>query len=309
VKNGPSFSHFYIQARVILMLMGACIYVKEDCENILSLLDDFIKEDFLRVDEAGLWVNPKQPLGLGWTPLIDIDKPGSPNPSTNPSLPFPFSARQLAATMLGGAAGIIQDRFGAWNCGPDESTLAYLDEQATKAKEVLRLAYQAYRDAQAIVGSLDPALELQADEAKREYEAVKKKARAALGLEKMAESLELQEARRASETASQRAEDEMRAWRKKIVCQLLGTLDAAPEVAHTQELHQQEQKNIKGSQETAEQRQERRYKMCIDRGLKMPDNDYANLPRGIGSIAEIEGVKRQTFAADVKKHINRINGR
>ena len=63
------------------------------------------------------------------------------------------------------------------------------------------------------------------------------------------------------------------------------------------------------SKESQEQRQERRYKMCIDAGLKMPDNDYATLPRGIGDLATREGIKRQSFSEDVKAHIRRLNGR
>ncbi len=59
--------------------------------------------------------------------------------------------------------------------------------------------------------------------------------------------------------------------------------------------------------ETAEQRQARRYQACIDAGLTLPDNDYAALPRGIGEVAKKEGIKRQSFAEDVKAHIRRLH--
>lgn len=58
-----------------------------------------------------------------------------------------------------------------------------------------------------------------------------------------------------------------------------------------------------------ERRQERRYQMCLDANLKMPPNDYARLPRGIGALAKKEGITRQAFSEDVKAHIRRLNGR
>jgi hypothetical protein len=61
--------------------------------------------------------------------------------------------------------------------------------------------------------------------------------------------------------------------------------------------------------ETAVQRQARRYQMCIDYGLTMPTNDYARMPNGIRHVAAIEKVTRQAFADDLKKHINRMNGK
>ncbi len=60
--------------------------------------------------------------------------------------------------------------------------------------------------------------------------------------------------------------------------------------------------------ETAEQRQKRRYQACVDAGLKMPSDDYAHLPRGIGKLAKAEGITRPAFAQDIKAHIRRLNG-
>ncbi|MEX8501827.1 MAG: hypothetical protein AB3X41_02125 [Leptothrix ochracea] len=60
---------------------------------------------------------------------------------------------------------------------------------------------------------------------------------------------------------------------------------------------------------TTENRQARRYQMCLDAGLTMPTDDYAHLPRGIGALARQEGITRQAFSEDVKAHIRRLNGR
>jgi hypothetical protein len=63
------------------------------------------------------------------------------------------------------------------------------------------------------------------------------------------------------------------------------------------------------AKETADDRQARRYQMCIGANLTMPTNDYAFMPRGIGAVAKREGITRQAFVEDVKAHINRINSK
>jgi hypothetical protein len=57
--------------------------------------------------------------------------------------------------------------------------------------------------------------------------------------------------------------------------------------------------------EPAHVRQARRYQMCLDAGLPMPKDDYSAMPRGIGKVAESEGILRQSFTQDVKAHIRR----
>ena len=52
-------------------------------------------------------------------------------------------------------------------------------------------------------------------------------------------------------------------------------------------------------------RQARRYQMGIDADLKMPTDDYAPMPRGIGKLAKIEKISRQAFTEDLKAHIRR----
>lgn len=58
--------------------------------------------------------------------------------------------------------------------------------------------------------------------------------------------------------------------------------------------------------ETKQQRQDRRLKACIDAGLPMGTKAaLSRLPDGIGEVAKHEGVKRQTFTADVKAALER----
>ena len=59
----------------------------------------------------------------------------------------------------------------------------------------------------------------------------------------------------------------------------------------------------KVTKESAAERNRRRYQMCIDAGLNMPDNDYAQLPDGIKDMAAKEGISRQAFSKSVKAHI------
>jgi hypothetical protein len=38
----------------------------------------------------------------------------------------------------------------------------------------------------------------------------------------------------------------------------------------------------------------------------MPADDYAWLPRGIGILAQAEGITRQAYSEDVKAYINQL---
>ena len=61
--------------------------------------------------------------------------------------------------------------------------------------------------------------------------------------------------------------------------------------------------------ENAEQRQSRRWQMCLDAGLSMPQDTYAHLPRGINKIAKAEGIKRQALAQDLNAYRERLFGK
>lgn len=61
--------------------------------------------------------------------------------------------------------------------------------------------------------------------------------------------------------------------------------------------------------ENAEQRQARRWQMCLDAGLSMPQDTYAQLPRGINEIAKAEGITRQALAQDLNAYRERLFGK
>ena len=74
---------------------------------------------------------------------------------------------------------------------------------------------------------------------------------------------------------------------------------------HTAQQNSEGATPVRGSVESQIARQSRRYQMGIDADLKMPTDDYAPMPRGIGKLAEMEKITRQSFTEDVKAHIRR----
>lgn len=66
-------------------------------------------------------------------------------------------------------------------------------------------------------------------------------------------------------------------------------------------------KSASSKLESKEQRQDRRLQACIDAGLQMQLSHLSRLPDGIGKLAEKEGIKRQSFSADVKAALERKN--
>ena len=57
--------------------------------------------------------------------------------------------------------------------------------------------------------------------------------------------------------------------------------------------------------EMPHEKNRRRWQMCIDAGLTMPDTDYKPLPKGIGLLAKKEGISQQAFSKSVKAHLAR----
>ena len=77
------------------------------------------------------------------------------------------------------------------------------------------------------------------------------------------------------------------------------TNDTKPQAAQTLPANTEPEPVV----EVPEDEPRRRYQMCIDAGLEMPDNDYAKLPAGINLLAEKEGISKQAFSKSVKKHL------
>ena len=128
-------------------------YSRSVFEAILGR-DDVSRQEFV-CDDKGVWVKQVDSAGsLEWHPLSEITGPSVPNPLDEPWLPFPFTARQLAALMIDGWGHFIREKYGDWDHGPDSDGLANLGPRAGKAREALMAAYEAYRRAQRLAPSL-----------------------------------------------------------------------------------------------------------------------------------------------------------
>jgi hypothetical protein len=93
-----------------------------------------------------------------WKPCCELDGPDTPDCKKAPGLPIPFTANELAAFMIEGVGAYILLQFGDWETGPNNDELSALGIQANKAREALRLAYDAYRSAERAVAKFDKEL-------------------------------------------------------------------------------------------------------------------------------------------------------
>lgn len=175
----------------------------------------------LTVKHDGVWSDGWGNDTLDWHPYVELDEPITKSPAHHPYLPFPLSARDLAAFMLDGLGYFVRSRFGEWADGPCEEILNEMPAKALTAKHAIRCAFQAYREALAEVGDLDPAFEQRVTELRSIEDSARIEARAQLGFEKMAESSLYKEASEATRQARRNADAAAAAWRKKMVQRLL----------------------------------------------------------------------------------------
>lgn len=118
-------------------------------------------DEYVSLDERGVWPSvPFDPLlpveteELRWRPAqVFKDDLSSPDVLSTPALPFPFTARELAAFMLGGVGYFVAERYGAWNDGPNAEILGELDPSANRARAAVVAAFEAYRHAWVAVAS------------------------------------------------------------------------------------------------------------------------------------------------------------
>jgi hypothetical protein len=166
--------------------------------------------------------------------------PGSPNPLDEPWLPFPFTARQLAALMTDGWGYFIQEKYGDWDDGPDEDELHSVGMLGGKAKEALVAAYRAYRHAVDVAPRLDRGLESAAGAIAQQYDVAREAVMAQEGLRVEgiagAESVErlarvndaVADLRRLRAEARKTANDAHSRWRRAVVQHLLLPVEQVP---------------------------------------------------------------------------------
>lgn len=114
------------------------------------------------IRDDGLWLKEGDFMAFfRWTPVCDLPEcPESPDPSATPALPFPFTARQLAAFILYGRGKALFENFANESGGIDEERverfLGAVDY--AKPREAIRCAFLALAEAKNRVGDPDPDL-------------------------------------------------------------------------------------------------------------------------------------------------------
>ncbi len=196
-------------------------YSKEVAEKIIGericefdVSDDGIRPRLVSVENAEF------DQLINWSPLCELDDDDGPNPEIAPALPFPFAANHLAALMVHGGGYFVREQYGDWSDGPDPQSILKLGVQATKAKQALKRAFDAYRSAANIVGPCDTTYSEKIQQLEKQYGAWP----------------DAQDARDKIEQVHREADAYEAAWRKKIVHQLLAVVvEPAPQAAPAQQ--------------------------------------------------------------------------
>lgn len=128
-------------------------------EHALSILKPIDGSGRWTTDERGVWpalefdlaknfgLLPEYRL-LSWKPvLVFKDDCPPPDCKNTPALPFPFDGRDLAAFMVEGVGAFVSDFYGDWVDGPDWEAVQEIDPGDNYARQALREAYDAYREA------------------------------------------------------------------------------------------------------------------------------------------------------------------
>jgi hypothetical protein len=200
----------------------SAVYRQTTWQDILEAADLPAElRSFLDVRSDGVWVIDAGHPDLNWHPLRELNDPVENDPRQKPHLPFPFSARDLAAFLIGSLGYFIQIRFGEWEDGPDEAILECLPGEAIAAKDAIRKAYQAYREALAEVGSLDTVHAQRVNELRAKLDNAREQARAALGVKAMAKSPAYKKAKKDYRQADIGNDAAVTKWREKMVQHLL----------------------------------------------------------------------------------------
>lgn len=151
-----------------------------------SLLQPIGTGNYWKIKKRGVW--PKKPVKKhkeekhahepgelidlefdSWRPVMVFSASTLPQrPEDRPALPFPFDAKDLAAFMLYGFGPLVADHYGDWEDGPDQLRLNELSS-LNLAKRAVKEAFEAYREAQKIVGPYPLELDAEAERAHKAW--------------------------------------------------------------------------------------------------------------------------------------------
>lgn len=217
-------------------LLHSLDVVLTDDNSIIHMPDDVVRRNY-DIRDDGVWLQQNGAVSVfNWTPACDLEEgPDSPDPLTTPALPFPFTARQLAAFTLGGWGWFLGERF-ADNTGLLDAEVVQLllsGSRNTKLRESITAAFSALENARLNAPIPDPELERALVKAQEECEAAETAAGAAHDWRDTNQPEAVREKRRLAYLAAvnphrqkkreaQVATDEAQeTWRKAMVRQLL----------------------------------------------------------------------------------------
>lgn len=274
---------------------------------------------------------------LAWRPAVVFkDETPAPDLINTPSLPFPFDAKDLAAFMLCGVGSFVADFYGEWEDGPNKLAIDQINPLDTFARQAVIEAFAACREAQKNVGPFPSELYDKAERARKAWNEANKDANHRGGV--FDSELDSQEL----EYRLDRARASMDVLELEIVAEAFETKAAilrtrrerAKESTATLELemwvaageagtaHQKWlEAMVRGllepgrvtpsppTEQSAEERQTERWQACVNAGLIMPRDTYAQYPRGIGKVASSIGIKTQSLRDDLNKYRERFLGK
>lgn len=113
-------------------------------------------DDYITIDERGVWPKVERDATLlvetellRWRPARVLKQDdGEIDVANTPGLPFPFTARQLAAFMIEGMGALVADFYGHPDDEPDPDSLDEIDPDSMARTAVIQ-AFAAYREAKA----------------------------------------------------------------------------------------------------------------------------------------------------------------
>lgn len=214
------------------------------------------------IRDDGVWLRKNNVVdAMNWTPVCDLEAgPESPDPLTTPALPFPFTARQLAAFTLGGWGWFLGERFSDGTGLLDAEIVPLLlgGKLDTKLRESITTAFSALQSTRLNTTIPAPELWQMLVIAKEECETAETAAEAAHDWIEPNQPEAVREKRRLAYLAAvnpyrqkmreaQVAYDEAQeTWRKAMVRELLNPVPPKPELSEAEREAEEKEFTIYG---------------------------------------------------------------
>lgn len=160
-RRGPNAKAEPLYSLAVFERLRESLDVQFRGDAVVAGDDGYIRPNY-EIRDDGAWLRASDVVdSLNWTPACDLSAAhDSPDPLTTPALPFPFTARYLAAFMLDGWGWFLHQRFvGADGLLDVETAQALLGGvRDAKPREAIEAALAALVQARHFVGEPDADL-------------------------------------------------------------------------------------------------------------------------------------------------------